>query len=519
MEHDSVARGASSLYVASIGTLLSAMVYFVVLTNYFHSTLLVGVVTALNILIWFLVLFSVLATPIVNQNAIPAPLAVLKFIPEMLVTNDRYTARKILTASLTISLVVSLLIAALLMAATPTIIQLLDGSAVLPIDVYLAAVDVIAVSLGAVGLAAVIATGKARLGARYIWLWAISRYALASVLMVPLGVIGVLVGWILGDLLLVLLSLRRSFADLARYVANASEAFPTRRFLSYNMYSLGAALIGFAMNQADRILTLTTQGVSPLAVYNVAIVASSVAGSAAYALVTVMLPAVAALFAARRFDALHRLIRSNTRYLSILVMPIAFGLAAVMEIPLRIFGAAYVSGIVPAVIVCVASGLTAVSAIYASALLALGRMRWFTAANLLGLVGFLVLAWLLTPSLGLSGPAVGRAALMAITTMIYALVASLIGVFEFDLKAYLVSTACSSIMAVPIYIAVSSIQTFYLKLAALPFLIMLGLVIYLGLLRASHLLSKDDLEFLRAITPQRLHRWLPLLARIVGVAG
>jgi O-antigen/teichoic acid export membrane protein len=516
-QNSSVAKGASSLYLASIVTLLSGMVYFVILTNYFRSTLLVGVVTALNILIWFLVLFCVLATPIANQNAIPAPLAVLKFIPEFLVKNDRSGAGKVLKASLSIALVFSLVIAIILYFTTPLIIHLLGESSVLPVFVHLAAVDVIAVSVGSVGLAAVIALGEAAAGARYIWLWAITRYALASVLMVPLGVVGVLVGWILGDLSLVFLSLRSCFRDLGSPTVSVG-AFPAKRFLSYNAYSLGAALMGFAMNQADRIFTLTTQGISPLAVYNVAIVATSIAGSASYALVTVMLPAVAALFAAKRLEELRQLIHSNTRYLSILVMPISFGLAAVVQIPLRIFGAAYVSGTLPAVIVCVASGLTAVSAIYASALLAMGRMRWFTAANLLGLCGFFVLTWYLTPLLGLSGPAVGRFALMAITTTIYGLVAFLAGFFEFDLRAYLVSIACSTGMAIPIYIVVSFIHAFYLQLAALPFLIILGITIYLSLLRASGLISKDDLEFITAITPRAFHRYLPVIARVIGVS-
>jgi len=231
----------------------------------------------------------------------------------------------------------------------------------------------------------------------------------------------------------------------------------------------------------------------------------------------VMLPSVAALFAANKLQELHRLIHSNTRHLSILVMPISFGLAAIMKIPLRIFGEAYVSGTLPAVIVAVASGLTAVSVIYASVLLALGKLRWFTAANLLGLGGFFVFTWILTPLLGLSGPAVGRLVLMVITTIIYALATFLSGIFEFDLRAYLVSITCSTIMAIPIYVAVTSLHSFYLELAGLPFLIVFAVLIYLSLLRISRLISRDDLEFMREITPKSLQRYLPIIARITGV--
>jgi O-antigen/teichoic acid export membrane protein len=516
MEHTSaVARGASSLYLANIATLLAGTVYFILLTNLLHSTLTVGVVTAMNILIWFLVMFCVLATPIVNQNPIPAPLAVLKFIPELLAKNNRPGAMRVLRASLWIALIISLMIAGLLYLATPLVIPLLGGSAVLPNFVHLVGFDVVVVAVGQVGVAAVIALGKTNSAARSIWIWAIARYGLASILLIPLGVVGVLVGWILGDLTLVFFSLNKCLRE--NYAPITHSPIPFRSLMSYSGYNLAAALMGFAISFADRLFTLSTQGLSPLAVYNVAIMATTIASSASYALVTVMLPALAGLFAAQNLNELHRLVRLNTRYLSLLVMPIAFGLAAVMDVPLRVFGQAYMSGVGPAVIVCVASGLTAISAVYASALIALGKMRWFTAANLLGLVGFFVVTSVLTPKLGLSGPAFGRATLMIITTLVYGLVAFRAGVFEFDQKAYLISMASSTLMALLVFTAISMLHTFPLKLASLPFLMILGILTYFGLLRISHLISREDLEFIRDITPRRAHRHLPMIAAILGV--
>ena len=510
-----VVRGASSLYLANIVTLLAGTVYFVLLTNLLHSTLLVGVVTALNILIWFLVMFCVLATPIVNQNPIPAPLAVLKFIPELLAKNDRPGAVRVLRASLSLALILSLAIAAVLYVSTPLIIPLLGGSAVLPNFVHFAGVDVIVISVGQVGLAAVIALGETGAAARYIWLWAIARYALASILLLPFGVVGILVGWIVGDLTLVILSLNRCLRGNQKINSHSAVSFG--KFMSYSGYNLAAALMGFALSFADRLFTLSTQGLSPLAVYNVAIVATNIASSISYALVTVMLPAVAALFAARRLEELHRLVRMNTRYLSILVMPIAFGLAAVMEIPLRIFGVAYLSGTGPAVVVCVASGLTAISAVYASAIIALGKMRWFTAANLLGLGGFFVFTYALTPLFGLSGPAFGRAALMVITTIVYAWGTFRADVFEFDLKAYLLIDRRFNHNG-PARLLCPLLAPHFLaqnRRPALPHGFWDSNIP--RLLRVSHLISRDDLEFIREVTPRFLHPFLPLIARIVGV--
>ena len=459
-------------------------------------------------------MFCVLAAPIVNQNPIPAPLGVLKFIPELLAKNNRPGAVRVLRASLWIALIISVMIAGLLYLATPLVIPLLGGSAVLPNFVHLLGFDVV-VAIDQVGLAAVIALVETNSAARSIWIWAIARYGLASILLLPLGVVGVLVGWILGDLTLVFFSLSKCLRD--NYALSLHSPIPFRSLMSYSGHNLAAALTGFAISFADRLFTLSTQGLSPLAVYNVAIMATTIASSASYALVTVMLPALAGLLAAQNLDELHRLVRLNTRYLSLLVMPIAFGLAAVMDVPLRVFGQAYMSGVGPAVIVCAASGLTAISAVFASALIALGKMRWFTTANLLGLVGFLVVTSVLSPKLGLSGPAFGRATLMIITTLVYGYVAFRAGVFGFDQKAYLVPIAGSAVMALLVFTAISMLHTFPLKLAALPFLMILGILTYLGLLRVSHLISSENLEFIRDITPRRVHSYLPMVAAMLGV--
>ena len=91
----SVAKGATSLYVANVVVLVANTLYFLVLTNFLHSTLDVGIVTALNIMIWLLVTVCIFAQPITVQSPVPAPLAVLKFLPELIAKNARTGAAKL----------------------------------------------------------------------------------------------------------------------------------------------------------------------------------------------------------------------------------------------------------------------------------------------------------------------------------------------------------------------------------------------------------------------------------------
>ena len=167
----SVARSATSLYAANIIVLVANTLYFLVLTNFLRSTLGVGIVTALNIMIWFLVTVCILAQPIAMQSPVPAPLAVLKFIPELLAKRARSGAGKLFTASLAFSLVIGGVIASVLMAAPTLIIPFLGGQAVSLTYVRLSGVDVLVVSLGQVCVGTLIALGEMKSATLYLILW------------------------------------------------------------------------------------------------------------------------------------------------------------------------------------------------------------------------------------------------------------------------------------------------------------------------------------------------------------
>jgi O-antigen/teichoic acid export membrane protein len=514
-EHVAVGRGATSLFLANILSLVASTFYFVILTNVLRSTKEVGVVTALNILIWFFVLVCLFAQPVVMGGPIPAPLALLKFVPEFLAKSDYDGAKRVFRVSLISSIFVGLVIVGVLFSLPSLVIPLLGGSIVLPDFVRLSAIDILVLSVGQICVGAVIALGYTRAGAIYIIIWSIVRSAFASILLVPYGVVGILIGWIGGDVALLLLAMWKSFRNFGGEVG--LDKFSAKNLVCYSVYTLFAALLGFIINQADIIIAFSQQGLSGLAIYNVASIGSGIAGYAPSALITVLLPALAASCASNKTGGLHSIIRSSTRYVSLLLIPIAFGLAALMEIPLNIFGPDYVTGLLPAVILSVATGLTALSAVYAGVLLALGRLRWYTAANLLGLIALILVAGVLTPIVGLNGPALGRATLMVVTTVVYALATFKAEVFEIDFKTFIISVVSSTIMMIMILSILSVLHDFILKFAMLPVLLIAEILIYVGSLRAFGVLTVSDVYFIRGLVPYRFRAILPILARVAGL--
>jgi O-antigen/teichoic acid export membrane protein len=510
-----VAKGATSLYVANVVVLLANTMYFLILTNILRSTLDVGIVTALNLTISFLVTICILAQPVTGQSPIPAPLAVLKFLPELLAKGARTRAAKVFRVSFGVSGILASAIAGILIISPNLVVPLIGGQVVLPDFVRLAAVDVIVFSLSQVCFGALIAVGDLRNATIYIISWSFARYTLASILLIAYSIFGVLLGWIIGDTVVLLIAFRKSMHQVRG--GSGPRTFSFVNLWRYSLYTLFSALIGYAVTQADKIFALASQGLPELAIYNVAIVAASFTGFAPYALLTVLLPALSALHSTGETRKMREMIRNYTRYVSIVVLPIAVGFASVAEIALRIFGPDYVSGLVPTMIVSVATGLTAIGAVYAGALLAAGELRWYTAANLLGLGGLFAVSALLTSSLGLAGPALGRATLMAVAAFVYAVAMWRNGFLELDVRAYLSAVGGSALMGIVVFGALATVHSFLLKLALLPVLVVVGAVIYFGSLRLLRLLTASDLEFARGILPSRFHPIVLKIGRLLRV--
>lgn len=290
----SVAKGATSLYVANVVVLLANTLYFLVLTNILRSTLDVGIVTALNLTISFLVTVCILAQPVTGQSPIPAPLAVLKFLPELLAKGARTRAARVFRISFGVSGILASVVAGILVVSPNLVVPLIGGQTVLPDFVRLAAVDVLVFSLSQVCFGALIAVGDLRNATIYIISWSVARYALASILLIPYSIFGVLLGWIMGDTVVLVIAFRKSIQQVRG--GSGPRNFSLVNLWRYSLYTLFSALIGFAVTQADKIFTLASKGLPELAIYNVAIVAASFAGFAPYALLTVLLPAFSPSF-------------------------------------------------------------------------------------------------------------------------------------------------------------------------------------------------------------------------------
>jgi len=509
-----VAKGASFLYAANIVVLLANTGYFLFLTHVM-APLDVGVITSLNIMITLLVTVSILAQPIITQSPIPAPMAVLKFLPEVGSEKSNVAARMVFKYSLTLTTLLSGAAMFALLGVPSYVVPFLGGQAVLPVFIRLAGLDVLVMSMAQICLGTVIALGEMKKAGTYIISSGVAKFGLATLLQLRYAIVGILAGFIIGDLILLILALSYCRTNLRETIGNSKLSLA--ELSRYSAYTLGSALMGFAISQADKIFALAQEGLPELAVYNVAIVASNLPGFAPYALLTALLPALSALRASGKRREMRDMIRAYSRYVSMAVLPIAFGFASLSDVVLRIFGPEYAAGFAPSVIVTLTTGLTAIGLVYAGVLLAVGELRWYTGANVMGLVALFTVSALLTPVIGLVGPALGRASLRVVASCIYVAAAKRSDLLELDLKAFLSATGSATIMGIALFGLVASVHSFTLQLALLPLFVVLGAVIYVGSLRALRLITAADVEFIMGIMPSRFAPILNRTAKIIGI--
>jgi O-antigen/teichoic acid export membrane protein len=507
----SVARGAASLYLASLLTLILNTAYFVVLTN-FITLEEVGLVSLLNILVITTATVSVLALPVVGFGVAATPPAVSRFLSRSS-EGGGGSARGILLASLVICALASTG-AALVISYGPV-----AGAIAAPLNpapVAFAALDAVTFSFAQLGAYALIGAGRATVAGKLLVLSGAVRYLAASALVVMgLGVAGVFVGFAAGDFVLAISGNVMS----ARNLIPGGARFDRRLVGTYMASVLLASLIGLGVTQTDKLLAFFRQGLGNLGVYNVATVGAAVTSFAPSAVTNVLVPALGSL---GEEDRLRRraLLKNYTRFISFIASPMGLGIAAVSPFLLPLFGQSYLGAAPILSVLALSISITAISSVYSSSLLAGRRAYLFSLGNAAGLLALVGVALLLVPPFGLLSVALGRGAMLVVVLASVAYFVRREGDLVLDWKAYLRSLFAASLMGGFIFLVLTLATTRFIQgrgPTVLSSIVMLpiGFALYLAIMRLMGGFDDSDIDFLRQLLPKRLSWFLRLARRFV----
>jgi O-antigen/teichoic acid export membrane protein len=327
-------------------------------------------------------------------------------------------------------------------------------------------------------------------------------------LYIGMGLVGIFYGWIVGDGLGAVMALILASRQFS--LSGSSEHIPG--LMRYSMPLYGANLAGYASSYLDRFLVLFLVGTVALGIYTPAVVAVTVLGIVSAPIAGSLLPHLTEIHTRHGDEGFSTAARIASRYLFILLLPLAVGLAVTATPTLTLFvGQRYIGGAVPLAILALAWGLTSASVIINTSLLVLGRTTVLLLAGLLGVISELAFAPLIL-IFGLDAAAVARTVLMIISLASSWLLLRRVVRGVVDLNAFFKVLACALIEGG----AVLAIEFASYETKLLGLYIAVGALVYLLSLRYFRILNQDDMALLHKLFPVRLRFLVSVLSWLAG---
>jgi len=497
-----VSRGASYLTLQTVVTSLAQVIAFAVLAR---------IITPAEVGVLAILTLITALTLAINGTAFQQ--AAIKFVGEYAGTAGDLAAG-VFYETLQLSIIVSVPMAIVIFLGSGLLAGDLLGSIsqaglfrVLALDV-LAFAGVQPVAMGAVlgakrfKAAAAIGTGGAVL----------RQFLIIVLILFMKNFIGLVYAWAVSDFAMFVV-----FGLYAvRVLGLAKTAFPLRRLLNFSWPLSIGNVVNFAYSWFDRAILIALVPLASLGVYNAALYAFGALYNISGAFGNALLPVYSKIGASRGPEGCRKATQAASRYVSLVTVPLAFGLLATAKPALTLFvGEAYLGGVVPLMVLSFAFGLTAVTLALTPMLTALAKTRelmWITVASTaLGLFS----AYIVLPFMGIVGASVARDiatfAILALTIFVL----ERVGAMGIDVEMAWKSLAAGAAMAA----AIIAIQMLIYSRILLPVYVVIGVIVYMLLLRVLHAVRMHDIELIERYLGPRLEFVARLLCVILVNGG
>jgi O-antigen/teichoic acid export membrane protein len=438
------------------------------------------------------------------------PSALVKYVSEFVGGGKIDLARGVIKKGVVSGFVLSAVFSSVCFLASPLISSLLFGSQIYRHLLELLAFDIfILMFLPFIGNSLI---GLQRFSSVAVAnsLGAGIKYATAIVLLnLHFGVSGVISGWIAGDLSILIIEV----FFLLKFRGETAPV-PFSLLAKYSLPIYLAGFSGYFSARVDQFLIIFYLGLEKLGLYNVAITASWIVSSISDSISSALFPQFAERFGRKDINAMSTASLEASRYVSIIYIPLAVGLATVALPAITLFaGTRYSEGAIPLAFLSLTSAISCFGVIANSVVSSLGETRIFLWASLLSFFIDAIACMTLIPILGIVGASFGKA--LSIIVGFGFVMYNLMRIFgwHFDVEALKKSWISAVIMGSIVLI----VQQYLVGLFYLPLYILIGGASYFVLLRLLHVVNTSDIALARRFLPKRLEFVADILALLLIV--
>ena len=269
-------------------------------------------------------------------------------------------------------------------------------------------------------------------------------------------------------------------------------------------------VVSFAYSWFDRAILIAFVPLAALGVYNAAVTAFSVLSSISGSVNSALLPAYSRIYWRSGLESCRRATWLASRYASLVMVPLSFGLLATARVALTTFvGQAYVGGTDSLAILSLFFALTAFGSVLPTMLVALSETRmvmWITVASVLMA---LASAYVLLPFFGITGASMARG-LVTVTSLGLTIIAlRRKKAVSIDLTTLWKTLVAGGVMAGILVL----VQMAFYSSILLPAYVVLGGIVYLAALRMLKAVREHDIELVHKYLGTRLG----FVSKVLGV--
>ena len=432
-----------------------------------------------------------------------------KFIAENIAQGKKKAAASVYYKSLLLSELASIIVAVvLLLSKFPAGVSNLPNSPLISAIGMFFAIDVIVI-IGPVAAAVFYGLLEFRGYALIYGIYASARPLMVVLLVYETGsLLGLVEAWVISDTVLSVYV----FLYFWRRLGPPVFQFSTKYLLKLSTPLYLATLASFLYSSFDRLTLIPLVSLTALGVYGAAVTAFSAYSGLIAVFNSVLLPVFSGAHGVKGPEVLVDSVRTASRYVSIVAMPLAFALIATARPALTLLvGGAYQGGVIPLAVLALGSIASIVALSLGPVLIVLNETRLAALTSILPIPLGVAAALILVSVMGIVGASIARALAMLLSLgLTWYFVRRKITV-KLDSHTILKSLLASGGMA----LVMEALQLFYYSRFLLPVYLAVGFLAYLLGMRALKAMGTADIDLLRRMLGPHFGRICDFLSRLV----
>lgn len=311
-----------------------------------------------------------------------------------------------------------------------------------------------------------------------------------------------IIGWILGIYSGVLIELFILIRIISKFTSSR-QRYSTKSIFVYSVPILLSNLIDYGAAYADRFIVAAFLSTASLGVYNFALLISAAMGLLVMPFNNILMSKFSESFGRSNLGNIGKNVKSSTLVLSSVFIPGALGISALSSLILYVLGGtSYLLGALPLTVIMFFEAAFVSFNILTQALSSIRETRVLFISSAASLFSNLGLSYLLIPTYGLLGAALGYSSVYVSAFLVLLFHARKKQLVLFDLKGFVKIWTSSLLMYVVLILATHFFSHLPIML---PFFFILGVISYAVFLFLLKPFSKEDSVLILSLFPENFN--------------